>query len=210
MTEPTPRDRQSTRRDDRREEILRAAFELFAERGYRGTSIAAIAERIGLTQQGVLHYFPSKTELLTAVLDLRDRWDVTQLLRAANGTPTRLDLLADLVEYNADRPAIVQAFTVLAADSVTEEHPAKPYFQERYSHVRAGVAATLRQEFGEQLPGGLAAEHLAPLVVAAMDGLQLQWLLSPEEVDMPARFRDLLTLLRAATAATAAQGEVER
>ncbi|MFE9399330.1 TetR/AcrR family transcriptional regulator [Streptomyces flavidovirens] len=207
MTEPTPRHRPSARGDGRREEILRAAFELFSERGYRGTSIAAIAERIGLTQQGLMHYFPTKNDLLTAVLELRDQWDVAQVLRTGDSAPTRLDLLADLVEYNTDRPAIVQAFTVLAADSVTEKHPAKPYFQERYGHVRDGVAASLRQEFGEQLPGGLSPEHLAPLVVAAMDGLQLQWLLNPEEVDMSARFRDLLTLLRAATGAQEAVPE---
>ncbi|MET9509459.1 TetR/AcrR family transcriptional regulator [Streptomyces flavidovirens] len=178
--------------------MLRAPFELFSERGYRGTSIAAIAERIGVSQQGLVHYFPTKNDLLTAVLELRGQWDVAQVLRTGDSAPTRLDLLADLVEYNTDRPAIVQVFTVLAADSVTENHPAKPYLQERYGHVRDGVAASLRQEFGEQLPGGLSPEHLAPLVVAAMDGLQLRWLLNPEEVDMPAPFREMLTLLRAA------------
>lgn len=145
-----------------------------------------------------MHYFPTKNDLLTAVLELRGQWDVAQVLRTGDSAPTRLDLLADLVEYNTDRPAIVQVFTVLAADSVTENHPAKPYLQERYGHVRDGVAASLRQEFGEQLPGGLSPEHLAPLVVAAMDGLQLRWLLNPEEVDMPAPFREMLTLLRAA------------
>ncbi|WP_249026692.1 helix-turn-helix domain-containing protein, partial [Amycolatopsis pretoriensis] len=48
---------------DRRASIVRAAFEVIAERGYRGTSLAAVADRVGLTQQGLMHYFPTKEDL---------------------------------------------------------------------------------------------------------------------------------------------------
>lgn len=41
-------------------------------------------ERIGLTQQGLMHYFPTKNDLLTAVLELRDQWDVAQVLRTGD------------------------------------------------------------------------------------------------------------------------------
>jgi hypothetical protein len=33
------------------------------------------------------------------------------------------------------------------------------------------------------------------LLVAVMDGLQYQWLLDPDSVDMPGAFRDFLVLL---------------
>ncbi|MFF3148912.1 TetR/AcrR family transcriptional regulator, partial [Streptomyces sp. NPDC057927] len=48
------------RSEERRAEIVRAALEVIAERGYRGASMASVAERVGLTQQGLLHYFPTK------------------------------------------------------------------------------------------------------------------------------------------------------
>lgn len=54
----------------------------------------------------------------------------------------------------------------------------------------------LRAEFGERLPGGLTPERVAPLLVATMEGLQYQWLLDPDAVDMPAAFQDFLRLLR--------------
>ena len=41
---------------------------LFAERGFYGVSVAAIASHMGLTKQGVLHYFNSKEKLYGAVL----------------------------------------------------------------------------------------------------------------------------------------------
>ncbi|WP_328387003.1 TetR/AcrR family transcriptional regulator [Streptomyces sp. NBC_00400] len=184
-----------TRRAERREAILQAAMELIAERGYRRTSLAAVAERAGLTQQGLLHHFPTKQLLLVGVLEARDRWDLASAA-AASGT-LRTDALAQLVDYNATRSGIVQTYTVLSADSVTEDHPARAFFESRFRAVRASMAEVLRAEYGDTLPGGLSAERAAPLLAAVMDGLQLQWLLDPEEVDMPAAFRDFLALLGA-------------
>ncbi|MFF3708811.1 TetR/AcrR family transcriptional regulator [Streptomyces phaeochromogenes] len=186
MTSKAPR---SARSVERRAEILRATLEVIAERGYRGASLAAVAERVGLTQQGLLHHFPTKEALLVAVMAERDQWD------AVPGTRLRLDLLGQLVEYNAMRPAIVQTFSALLGESVTEGHPAREFFTERYEVVRANMAQVLRAEYGERLPSGLTPERAAPLLVAVMDGLQYQWLLAPESVDMPEAFRDFLTLL---------------
>lgn len=57
------------------------------------------------------------------------------------------------------------------------------------------MAEVLCAEYGERLPNGLTPERTAPLLVAVMDGLQYQWLLDPDGVDMPGAFRDFLTLL---------------
>lgn len=189
--------RRAGRSRNRREDILRAALDVFAERGYRGTSLAAVAERVGLTQQGLLHYFSSKEKLLVEVLRLRDELDHGRFGTDAASNPKRLDQLAELVAYNATRPGIVQSFTVLSAESVTEDHPARPYFAERYPATRRGTAEAVRAELGDELPAGLTPQQAAALLVAVMDGLQLQWLLDPDEIDMPALFRAFVALLRA-------------
>ncbi len=178
-----------TRREERRAEIVRAALEVIAERGYRGTSLAAVAERVGLTQQGLLHYFPTKDALLVAVLEERDQWD------AVPDSRWRVDLLASLVEYNAMRPGIIQTFSALLGESVTGG-PSGRGLLHRALRPRAGsMAGVLRAEYGDHLPNGLTPERAAPLLVAVMDGLQYQWLLDPESVDMPGAFRDFLALL---------------
>ncbi|MFE7479123.1 TetR/AcrR family transcriptional regulator [Streptomyces sp. NPDC057552] len=188
------------RSEERRAEILRATLEVIAERGYRGATLGAVAERVGLTQQGLLHYFPTKEALLVAVLEDRDRWDTGGGRGGAGGEDGawRLELLGSLVEYNAMRPGIVQTFSALLGESVTEEHPAREFFTHRYTQVRAAMAATLRAEYGDALPGGLSPERAAVLLVAVMDGLQYQWLLDPEAVDMPEAFGDFLGLLKGA------------
>ncbi|WP_062987950.1 TetR/AcrR family transcriptional regulator [Nocardia anaemiae] len=181
---------------DRRRAILEAALEVFAERGYQGATIAIVAERVGLSQQGVLHYFPNKQTLLANVLALRDQNDLDVLLATAQGRATTLELLAELVERNAERPGIVQSFTVLAAESVTQDHPARDYFVDRYAQAREMLAAFLERDLGGDPPRGVSHRDAAVLLIAVLDGLQQQWLLSPDEVDMPALLRKFLQLIR--------------
>lgn len=53
---------------DTRERLLDQAEALFAERGFYGVSIAAIANELGLTKQALLHHFGSKEKLYGDVL----------------------------------------------------------------------------------------------------------------------------------------------
>ena len=185
----------AARAEARREAILDAAMAEIAERGYRATTLAAVAERVGLTQPGVLHYFPSKKHLLIGVLEARDQWDTAALL--AKSADVRLSHLEQIVEFNAGRPGVVQTYTALAAESTTGQHPAREYFTERYAAARGAFAALLSKEFGDRLPGGLTPEQAAPLLIAMLDGMQIQWLLAPDEVDMTAAYRNFISLLSA-------------
>ena len=66
----------------------------------------------------------------------------------------------------------------------------------RYGLLRDVLASQARKELGDPGPSGLTAEQTAALLVALMDGLQLQWLLTPECVDMPGLVRAFTELLR--------------
>ena len=58
--------RQSKQPDERRDDILRAARELVAERGMARVKITDIAARVGVTRGLIYHYFPNKD----AIIDL--------------------------------------------------------------------------------------------------------------------------------------------
>lgn len=66
------------RRENRREEILRAARELFHRKGYANTSLDDIARAVGIKREGLYYYFPNRTQILITIikplgLQLRDR-----------------------------------------------------------------------------------------------------------------------------------------
>lgn len=170
----------------KRTEILRAAVEIFGTKGSTNGTLADVADQVGMTHAGVLHHFGSKQNLLLEVLAFRDQDDVAEL--AEKHMPGGADLFLHLVQTavrNARRPGIVQAYTVLSAESVTDDHPARGYFEDRYQTLRREIAtafATLCEEQGVAEPATVAAASAS--ILAVMDGLQLQWLLDPEAVDL--------------------------
>ena len=107
-----------------RDRVVHSALRAYATNGYSGSSLAGIAAAAGLTNAGLLHHFPSKEELLVAVLQERDRLDGERFhLRGFVGLEA-LDALVQLVEANASTPGLVRAFTVLMGESAAEDHPA--------------------------------------------------------------------------------------
>ena len=53
-----------------RERVLEAAQASFGTRGYEATSLDQLAAELGIRKQTILYYYPSKPELLDAVVDL--------------------------------------------------------------------------------------------------------------------------------------------
>ncbi|MEM1111559.1 MAG: TetR/AcrR family transcriptional regulator [Pseudomonadota bacterium] len=81
-------------RDDTREQLLAAAKQQFAEKGFYGTSIAQVAGELSLTKQALLYHFKRKEDLYAEVLRrISDR-----LLRYVEGAEGRSDEPAQQLE----------------------------------------------------------------------------------------------------------------
>ena len=78
---------------ERREEILAAADAAFARHGFRGASLATIADEVGLSQPGVLHHFPSKEHLLLEVLRYREERGLEYMERTVQETDSYAEAL---------------------------------------------------------------------------------------------------------------------
>ena len=170
----------------RREDILRAAMATFGARGYHKGPLTEIAEQVGMTHAGILHHFGSKDALLLEVLQYRDETDVRTL--PEHHIPDGADLFRHLVRtalLNAQRAGIVQMYAVLSAESVTDDHPARPFFEQRYATLRAEVAHAFRAMCEEAgVTERDTVDMASAAVLAVMDGLQVQWLLDPTAVDL--------------------------
>ncbi|WP_430868839.1 TetR/AcrR family transcriptional regulator [Demequina aurantiaca] len=181
----------ATRKGDQtRSLILRTAMEQFGEHGYRGASLRDIAARCGISHPGLLYHFPNKEALLLAVLSHRDEVDRAE---QASADDIGIDVLRRLVRsasVNQGRPGIVEVFVVVSAESTAVDHPAHEFFKERYARLVREVA----DAYGVARDAGQLAEGVDPALaaqqmIALMDGLQVQWLLDNDCVDMPASLR---------------------
>jgi AcrR family transcriptional regulator len=190
----------------RREEILATATEIFSAEGYRGTSMSSVARACGISQTGLVHYFPTKDDLLQAVLDRRDELDVAALASTGDQEPRgwdALEVLTELVRHNQGQPGIVRLFTTMAGEAVDPHHPANAWLRRHH-----GVTAeTLRKALAEaaedgRLVEGAPVESIIRCLTAAMDGLQIQWLSDPAYRDMASDFQVTVSALRSRWEAT--------
>src|SRR5256885_3470589 len=91
-----------------RERLLRAAADVFAERGYEGTRVADIAAAAGVSNGALYAHFGSKAELLVDALRTHGR-----------------RLLADLFAAGPDRP--VAELLVQTGRCLTRRRDARGY-----------------------------------------------------------------------------------
>ncbi|MFB9164482.1 TetR/AcrR family transcriptional regulator [Arthrobacter psychrochitiniphilus] len=196
----------------RKESIVKAAHEVFAAHGYRGGSLQDVADKVGMSQTSLLHYFPAKSDLLLAVLDWRDRisgsgsgqgsvsvpgsGSTEGLGEAREPEEALVDAVIRQASFNETIPGVIELYTVLCAESLTENHPGLGYFTERYERLRGGYARKFSVLAGQgRLRDGVDPARAAANLIALWDGIQTQWLMAPESIDMAACLRDYLQLV---------------
>jgi AcrR family transcriptional regulator len=182
-----------------RERVVRAAMEAFASNGYRGASLDGIAGAVGLTRQGLLHYFPSKVALLMAVLELGQQGDIELIGRLREQHDWSLpETLRAIIEHNLSRPGLAQLRTALAGEAINTNHPGHGWFVDVYRFARAGITEWVTREQSEgRITSAVSPERLAMTIIAVIDGLQLQALLEPERLDVAQALAELMAVLAA-------------
>lgn len=174
--------------------ILDAALEIFAEDGFRAGSLRLIAARVGMSEAGLLHHFPSKKALLLAVLERR-RETVAEMMSAspADAEPWLRGILRMASGVTQDRTS-VRFFCAISAEATSPNHPAHSYFVARYETLRDQLTAAFEELRSQgRMKGAIRSREAAAAAIALMDGLQIQWLLDPESVDIARSLREHFT-----------------
>jgi AcrR family transcriptional regulator len=185
----------------RRQEILDAAARLFGTEGYRAVSLRTIASSAGITHPTLLHHFPTKEDLLAAVLLERDEDTARRFAEVESWNEFR-ELARETDTANREHLHWIAAHTRLAAEATETSHPAHAYYRRRYEvAIEVGTGAIARD--GRALPGSLTPADVSRILIAVEDGLQTQWLFD-DSVDVPgivARLIDVLLPIDSAAGA---------
>lgn len=163
---------------ERRDTVIKTAWEVFALQGFRGGSLREIAKRVNLSQAGVLHHFGSKEGLLLEVLNYREELN-SPSPNTVHGIGI-LDHLRTVVTTNIETPGAVRLYVTVSAEATDPDHPAHEFFVERYKKTVDVIAsqlvlARMDGKLSPDLDPRMAAEEM----IAFLDGIQLQWLLNP-------------------------------
>lgn len=179
-----------------------AATEIFGATGYRSATFRDVATKLGMTAPGLSYYFPDKDALLAAVLQERDR-RVSEPGTTIPESPSRDDLteyVMGVLTENMGHAGLAELHCVVSAEATAEDHPAHDYFRARYRRARDLLETALGDAAARgEIRSVPSPKTLATLLLAVLDGVQLQWLLDPNEVDMRQTVRAFISELLAPT-----------
>lgn len=184
----TPRTRARTntqkRGDARRREILDTATTLFSAGGFNTVSLADIAREVGITQAGVLHYFPTKAALLLAVLQEREARNIEARDRHVSEGVSPLAAYIMTLKENDRNPELVQLFVVLAAEATAVDHPGHEWFTARNERLVSSMTDIVSRSVDDsKLPAGVTSAVIARWVLGLAHGLGAQWVLDTKAFD---------------------------
>ncbi len=187
--------RQATRKQrangvESRRRILDAAVEIAGERGYEGTSIAAVSAQCGLPPSSIYWHFKDKDDLIAAVIERSfETWlAAVELPGEETGDPRErvLALAANVAKSLVDAPDFLRLGLMLAL----ERRPTETRGRTVFLQVREIAGARIAQVIEELFPAlDAAAVHtLTTYAVAGADGLFVQREIGGNSVDLAAMF----------------------
>ncbi|MGW3290192.1 TetR/AcrR family transcriptional regulator [Streptomyces sp. NPDC001002] len=173
-----------------RRRILDATVEIAGERGYEGTSIAAVSAKCGLPASSIYWHFKDKDDLIAAVIERSfEAWlSAVELPGEDAGTPLErvLVMAANIANSLVDAPDFLRLGLMLAL----ERRPTEPRGRTVFLQVReisrqriAEVAATLFPDLGAK-----DVETLTTYAIAGADGLFVHREINGDSVDLVAMF----------------------
>ncbi|MER6913447.1 TetR family transcriptional regulator [Streptomyces sp. NPDC000594] len=177
-----------------REALAEAAFQLFLERGFEGTTVDDIVARAGVGRRSFFRYFPSKEDAvfpdhesclaeMTAFLDAHGDGD--PLARVCEAARIVLRMYAANPEFSVQRYRLTREVPGLRTYELSVVR--------RYERT---LAAYLRDRYGTAPDGPLHAEVIAAAVVAAHNNGLRAWLRSGGEGDAEAAVEHAFALVR--------------
>ena len=151
---------------DRRSQILAAALEVFAEQGFHGTPTRELARRAGVSEALVFQHFPTKEDLIRAILEhvgFEERIQFMESHLAPMPPRQALRAIAEHLLTNLrERPDL---FRVVFFGIMETPHLAREFYQKFLSRLLALETRLFERAFAERA-GGLPAARVDPAVVA--------------------------------------------
>jgi AcrR family transcriptional regulator len=182
-----------------RARIVAAAVDVFGRYGFRGGTLQQVADAVGMTAGAITKLFGSKEQLLIAVLE---HWAVLtmEVMGSEKRGLARLESFEQLMAYHVAHPGFLELYITMAAEAGSfDGHPAHAFMSERYARTLGDLRAVFVDGVGEGSFRPMLEEEIAneaECLLAAMDGLEIQFLLNPD-FDLERSFRLYLDNLEA-------------
>ena len=179
---------------DARGRLMRAAMELYSERGYEQTTVAEIARRAGLTERTFFRHFADKREVLfSGSANLQEA--MVSAVANAPESAAPIDAVAAGIEatggFLQDRDYSRRRQAIIAANTVLQERELI-----KMASLASAIAGALRKRGVSDPAASLTAEAGTAVFRIAFE----RWIDEGNEMDLPALIRESFEELRSLVA----------
>ncbi|GAA1998044.1 TetR/AcrR family transcriptional regulator [Microbacterium pumilum] len=184
----------------KRAEILDVALEVIARDGYSSATVKHLADAVGLSQNGLLHYFGSKDALFLEILRHRDELIAIEVdAENRDFAENIVDRILAAVDEEVASPGMTRLSLRVTGEATEPDHVAHEFLRARYEAIRLVVSDALsRLQSDGQIAQDADPIAIAALLFASWDGLQIQRMYD-DTIDIRSH---LLYLIRALGIAT--------
>ncbi len=157
---------------DKRQQVVETAYALFKRAGFHATGIDRIIAEADVAKMTMYRHFPSKDELIVAVLDYRARRFDDQLNQLAQKSITPEQKIAEIFDWHGRWFRSPDFHGCLFAHALAEfGDPGHPVF-EAVARQKNGLRQRMRSILSEVMPRG-RAENVAATLLMLIEGATL-------------------------------------
>jgi AcrR family transcriptional regulator len=199
QTSKIQRRSQADRRDEAEQRLLAAAVRLVGERGLERITLAEIGEAAGYSRGLPAHYFGGRSGMVVSLVEHIIKGFGRALVRTEHHDPgleRLLGIVAFYFEQAGRDPIGSRALVVLLGEGLSNELVA-----DRLAELNARSAGAFEVNLTAAVAAGdvradIDVKAQALLILATLRGVVGQWLLAPDEIDLPAVSAEFIASLK--------------
>lgn len=190
----------------RRKQIYDVTLRLIDTYGADNVSLGKIANEVGLTSAGILHYYKSMDELLVNVMEEYDRQDMDSISGSTRNPDKKmaelvrdpgmlLDTTIASLRRKTSPPGAVALYTYLLAKSADGSFPKRSYIMLRKQFRHQIIKVMIESmDVSGKLSSKISPDAFATAFKALLDGVQIQWL-NDRNLDIESVIRNAFQLI---------------
>lgn len=173
-------------------EIMHAAAKVFAEKGVVKTKMVDIAAEAGIGKGTIYEYYRSKEEIFADTFRLIFDDMETRLAEAIGGTEDPVEKIKNLIhvtaieflDHSGDLARIMMDFWAEGVRSKNDELLNIVNLELVYSEYKLLIADILHDGIKKGIFRETDVHSLAAILVGALDGVMLQWIINKDTIDL--------------------------
>ena len=177
-------------KDEKKIKILKAAMDVFAEKGFHTARMADVAKVAKIGKGTIYEYFRSKEDLFMELFTFVMRGPIDYQFQERNPTTKPVEKLAELIASSLKAYSKMEKFYYVLINFRAEHRERqtqtiyRSQFATLYKEFRKEVGATIEEGIRDGTFKKVHTDHLASTMIAVMEGLMSQWVFDRKAIPL--------------------------